>query len=142
MVRLNKEAGFTLIELLVVIAIIGILAAIAIPQFAEYRTRAFNARSVSDLRNSLTGSEAYFVDNEAYVACNGANCEDDGNGGGLPGFVLSEDVQIDIGTIGNEDFGGASCHNRGNRDYSWSSTTNVMANADNGGNCNPAAPAA
>lgn len=142
MVQLKKESGFTLIELLVVIAIIGILAAIAIPQFAKYRERAFNARAVSDLRNALTGSEAYFVDNEAYLACNGANCADDGAGGGLPGFVLSEGTQIDVGVIGAEDFGGASCNDRGTRDYTWSSTTNIMSNADNGGNCAPAAPAA
>ncbi len=131
----NNEKGFTLIELLVVIAIIGILAAIAIPQFAEYRTRAFDARSVSDLRNGITAMEAYFVDNEAYTSCADAACETD-----LPGFVLSDDVAVDYAAIGTEDFGGASCHDRGSKDYTWSSTTNVVANADNGGTCSPAAP--
>lgn len=65
----RNEKGFTLIELLVVIAIIGILAAIAIPQFAEYRKRGFDARAKSDLRNTATAEEAYFVDYEKYVAC-------------------------------------------------------------------------
>ncbi len=61
-----KEAGFTLIELLIVIAIIGILAAIAIPQFAQYRTRAYDSAALSDIRNLQQSEAAYFSDNQAY----------------------------------------------------------------------------
>lgn len=64
--RLRAEDGFTLIELLVVIAIIGILAAIAIPQFAAYRRRGFDSQVKSDLRNAATAQEAYFTDQNAY----------------------------------------------------------------------------
>jgi type IV pilus assembly protein PilA len=65
--RLKKnEKGFTLIELLIVVAIIGILAAIAIPQFAAYRQRAYNSAAQSDLKNTKTALEAYYADFQHY----------------------------------------------------------------------------
>src|SRR5215471_3337772 len=65
---LKNQKGFTLIELLVVVAIIGILAAIAIPQFASYRAQAFCSRVESDVKNAMTAEEAYYADQESYVA--------------------------------------------------------------------------
>lgn len=122
----KNESGFTLIELLVVVAIIGILAAIAIPQFAEYRKRGFDSRSVSDLRNAATAEEAYFADYEKYKTCaNAGACATD-----LPGFKASDGVVLHMdqvpaaGTL-PEYFTGQSYHLKGNRvaanPYIWNS---------------------
>jgi prepilin-type N-terminal cleavage/methylation domain-containing protein len=64
---LKNQKGFTLIELLVVVAIIGILAAIAIPQFASYRQQAFCSRVESDVKNSVTNYEAKYAETEDYA---------------------------------------------------------------------------
>jgi len=60
--KLRNKKGFTLIELLIVVAIIGILAAIAIPQFSAYRAKAYNSSANSDTKNIKTGLEAYMAD--------------------------------------------------------------------------------
>jgi prepilin-type N-terminal cleavage/methylation domain-containing protein len=59
----QRDRGFTLIELLVVVAIIGILAAIAIPQYATYKRQAADSKAKSDLHNMATAMEAYYGSN-------------------------------------------------------------------------------
>jgi prepilin-type N-terminal cleavage/methylation domain-containing protein len=76
--KLKKKKGFTLIELLIVVAIIAILAAIAIPQFAQYRIRGYNSSALADLRNARTAEEAFFSDWQAYAST---------SAGGVPNTV-------------------------------------------------------
>ncbi len=68
-----RRSAFTLIELLIVVAIIGILAAIAVPNFLNARTRANVARVKADLRNVSTALESYFVDRANYPSGHDGN---------------------------------------------------------------------
>lgn len=63
-----SRKGFTLIELLIVVVIIGILAAIAIPKFANTKEKAYVSAMKSDLRNLAAAEEAYFADELAYTS--------------------------------------------------------------------------
>ncbi len=64
---MHGRKGFTLIELLIVVVIIGILAAIAIPKFANTKEKAVVASMKSDLRNLVTAQESFFSDNNDYA---------------------------------------------------------------------------
>ena len=85
---MNRK-GFTLIELLIVVVIIGILAAIAIPKFANTKQKAIVASMKSDLRNLVTAQEAFFSDNNDYAGVIGATQVNGTGGAGTVVFTPS-----------------------------------------------------
>lgn len=65
--KLSNEKGFTLIELMIVVAIIGILAAIAIPNFMAYQCKANQREGQAQMSNLRTALEAYYAENNTYT---------------------------------------------------------------------------
>ena len=108
----KKNEGFTLIELMIVIAIIGILAAIAIPQFSAYRTRSFNAAANADLRNAATAQEAYYVDKNTY-----ADDEDDLIAGYGLFITTNVSLTVNAGSTTDTRYNMTAFHRRGDRTY-------------------------
>jgi prepilin-type N-terminal cleavage/methylation domain-containing protein len=84
-VTMNRK-GFTLIELLIVVVIIGILAAIAIPKFANTKQKAIVASMKTDLKNLVTAQEAFFSDNNDYAGAAGPNQVNGIGGAGTVNF--------------------------------------------------------
>jgi prepilin-type N-terminal cleavage/methylation domain-containing protein len=64
---MRSTKGFTLIELLIVVVIIGILAAIAIPKFANTKEKAILASMKTDLKNLVTAQEGFYFENNDYA---------------------------------------------------------------------------
>ena len=94
MKRMNNEKGFTLVELMIVVAIIGILAAIAIPQFNTYRKKGYVATINGDCKNAFTASTSYISDNPSAAAMTLQNLKDNG-------YVPSKGVTTTIPTYTN-----------------------------------------
>ena len=96
---LSNRKGFTLIELLIVVVIIGILAAIAIPKFANTKEKAYIASMKSDLKNLATAEEAYFSDNQTYTTSLPAGT-----------YNTSPSVTVSIGTAGATGWSASATH--------------------------------
>ena len=97
---MRNSKGFTLIELLIVVVIIGILAAIAIPKFANTKEKAYVAAMKSDLRNMVTAEESYFADQVSYTTSTVA-----------VNFTPSTGVTMTIGTATGTGWNATTKHN-------------------------------
>lgn len=127
--RKGNQKGFTLIELLIVVAIIGILAAIAIPQFSAYRQRAYNSAGQSDLRNFKTAMEADFADNQQYQVIADATFNSTGTTATVTGILSQYKTSTNVDLLVDSEVGeyaAVSSHLNGDRVFGSSSNESVL----------------
>lgn len=106
-----KRNGFSLFELLVVIAIVGILAAVSIPRFSDFRASAYDSRSQQDLRNLASAQELHRATSNGYAA---ATSE-------LTSFRPSDGVTVTIDAADETAFRATATHSAGSKFYGWDS---------------------
>ena len=119
---MHSEKAFTLIELLVALTIIGILAAIALPAFSEFKTRSYNTQAISNLRTVLTAQEAYYTNNSAYT--NDLSI--------LPGYTDNTEVTVELLSANATSWSGRSYHSKGDVTYCYNSISPATFPAVNG----------
>ena len=96
----QRRLGFTLIEVLTVTVIIGVLAAIAIPQYYRVKGKAYIASMQSDLRNLVTAEEMYFAEHGSYT----------GDVSDLENFRLTSGVTVAIADAGLQGWSATAAH--------------------------------
>ena len=113
----TTNRGFTLLEILIALTIVSILTAVALPQYNDYKKQAFDTRAMSDLRNVAISEEAYFMQSEKYLSCNGATCSI------LPGMsAISKGVVLSV-IAQSENFTANASHPKGSgKTFKWDSS--------------------
>jgi type IV pilus assembly protein PilA len=120
----NTTAGFTLLELLLVMTIISILSAVAIPQYRDFKVKAYDAKAEIELRNVSLAEELYFSDHDEYLSCTNEECLT------LPSLTkISEGISVEV-QADEDSFTATAHHEKGKRTFSWDSASGGFSSSE------------
>ena len=131
----KNSSGFTLIELLIVIAIIGILSAIAIPQFNQYKIRGYDAHSKQALKDMHLLCNAYWLDTDALQGCDLPKIKEV-----TYGFNQNADVVATLPPSPLDNFCASAKHNSSPNTYSIDSASLISSGSGCSGAGGASAP--